>query len=213
MPSLSAKPQKRIGFFLIVIVLYLSTITMQGSCSDWPVYSKSAFRGRVVDAETHQPVEGAVAVVIYFKDALIGGPGGPRSYAFHARETLTDAKGDFLMPSYCSWLLFTKDGGVQFIFYKPGYAASYGPAHVHSFLLEEYFSTDEACKEGELHVKEGRPVSYRGPLGIVGLKKAKAYEERRTGVPSMTTDCSSKDLPLLFKAIVEDRKERGLEVR
>jgi hypothetical protein len=193
---------------LSIMIIYLFAMTMQGSCSDWPVYSKSAFRGRVVDAETHQPVEGAVAVVIYFKDALIGGPGGPRSYAFHARETLTDAKGDFLMPSYCSWLLFTKDGGVQFIFYKPGYAASYGPAHVHSFLLEEYFSTDEAGKEGELHVKEGRPVSYRGPLGIVGLKRVTSEKAMPpSGIPA---DYGSRELPLLYKAINQDRKNRGL---
>jgi len=78
---------------------------------------------------------------------------------------------------------------------------------------EEYFSSDVIGKEGEIHTKRGRPISYKGPMGIVELKQAKTYEDRRLGVPDTPTGYTSRELPLIFKAIDEDRKERGLEVR
>jgi hypothetical protein len=156
----------------------------------------------VIDAETKEPIEGAVAVVLYDKQMLIGGPGGPNSYVYHARECLTDNKGEFYIPSYFSVHVISKGDGVRFIFYKPGYMANYGPLHVAPPLMEDYFSADEAGKEGELHVKQGKPASYKGPMGIVELKRGEKD-------PSTPTDYRSDKLPLLFKAMNEDRRNRG----
>jgi hypothetical protein len=68
--------------------------------------------------------------------------------------------------------------------------------------MEDYFSADEAGKEGELHVKQGKPASYKGPMGIVELKRGEKD-------PSTPTDYRSDKLPLLFKAMNEDRRNRG----
>ena len=197
-----------------LIVVFVVIILLAQTCqAEWPLYSKPEYSGRIIDAETKQPIEGAVAVVLYYKENLIGGPGGPNSYVFKAREILTDAKGEFYFPSHSSLHIITKGDIVRFIFYKPGYMASPGPMNIDSFLWEQYFSADEVGKVAEIHVKRGRPASYKGPMGIVELKKAKTYDERRIGVPSTPTGYTSKALPLLFKAINDDRKERGLEVR
>jgi hypothetical protein len=201
------------SLFMIIATAVIFISGVQSSQAGWPLYSVPEFRGRVIDAETKEPIEGAVAVVLYDKQMLIGGPGGPNSYVYHARECLTDNKGEFYIPSYFSVHVISKGDGVRFIFYKPGYMANYGPMHVAPPLMEAYFSADEAGKEGELHVKQGRPASYKGPMGIVELKKAKTNDERRIGVPSTPTDYSSRGLPLLFKAIADDRKKRGLEAR
>jgi hypothetical protein len=175
------------------------------------LYSKPVFRGRVLDAETKKPIEGAVVVVLYDKRPLIGGPGGPNSYTFHAKETLTHDKGEFLIPAYKSVLIFTKDAGISFIIFKPGYMASYGPPYIDTNIIEKYFSSDVIGKEEEIVGGYGTPTRYNGPLGIVELEKAKTFEERSKGTPDRPTGYTSKDLPLLFKAVNEDRKERGLE--
>jgi hypothetical protein len=201
-------------FIKILAVIILITSFMPISNAFAEAYSKPEFRGRVIDAETKQPIEGAVVVVLYYKRTIIGiNPGGPSAYAFKAQEILTDSKGAFYFPSFSSSILFTEDAGIKFIFFKPGYMSSSYPANVESELIEKYFSSDVVGKETTINNDLGRAVSYKGPLGIMELKKAKTYDERRMAVPSAPSNYTSNDLPLFFKAISEDRKERGLEVR
>jgi hypothetical protein len=38
-----------------------------------------AFSGKVIDAETKEPIEGALIVVVWDKDVITGSPGGPSS--------------------------------------------------------------------------------------------------------------------------------------
>lgn len=191
---------KRFTLVFIIVLILLISFT-QTSQAAWLIYSKPEFRGRVIDAETKQPIEGAVVVVLYYKRAVVSiNLGGPSSYVTKAKETLTDNKGEFHFPAYSELLLFTEDTGIDFIFFKPGYMASHGPANVVSW--EEYFSADEVGKEGEIHAKRGRPESYKGPMGIVELKKGESY-------PSTPSDYRSAKLPLLFKAINEERRTRG----
>lgn len=203
-------------FFAIIVALVFIISLAQTSQAEWPLYNTPAFRGRIIDAETKEPIEGAVAVALYDKEMLIGGPGGPNSYVYHAKESLTDKKGEFYFPSYFSLHIISKGDGVRFIFYKTGYMADYGPTKIKPILMEKYFSAGKVGEELEI---EGRLfeldnyTKWKGPLGIVELKKAKTYNERRIGGPSTPTDYTSKELPLLFKAITDDRKERGMEVR
>jgi hypothetical protein len=69
--------------------------------------------------------------------------------------------------------------------------------------MEDYFSADEAGKEGELHVKQGKPASYKGPMGIVELKRAETREERRRTRPSKG-GLDEMNLPILFGIIEEE---------
>ncbi len=199
-------------YFSAIIATFVILLSLvQTSQAGWPIFSRPEFRGRIIDAETRQPIEGAVAVVYYSADMLIGGPGGPNSYVFHAKECLTDKKGEFCFPSYSSFHIISQGIGVRFIFYKPGYMANYGPAYVNPFIMEDYFSADEAGKVGEIHVKQGTPASYKGPLGIVELKKAKTREEKWKAPLVSTSSLESKDLPLLYKAIDEAEKNLKAE--
>jgi hypothetical protein len=180
----------------------------------WPIYSKPEFRGRVIDAETKEPIEGAVVVVLYYKRPLIGGPGGPNSYIFNAKEILTDNNGEFHFSSYSSLILFTEDAGTTFIFYKPGYLSSYGPTHIDVTLREKYFSTDVIGKVADIEegsFEQGSYVKWNGPLGIMELKEAKTREEKLQTLPSPPTDYTSDDLPLFIKIINEEGKKRGLK--
>ena len=194
--------KKIISLFIILIAVIHGFLFTSSIHAGGLIYSKPEFRGRIIDAETKEPIEGAVAVVLYNKQSLIGGPGGVSDYAFRAKEMLTDKKGEFYFPSYSSLLIFTKGTGVDFIFYKAGYMANYGPIHFDVFMMEKYFSSEVVGKEAEIVNDYGRPASYKGPMGIVELKRGERY-------PSTPSDYRSNELPLLFKEINEDRRIRG----
>lgn len=196
--------KKSIIIFLAVMIISVFFFVFS-SHADF-LYSKPEFRGRVIDSETKEPIEGAVVVVLYYKRPLIGSPAGVSSYVFHARETLTDSKGEFYFPSYSSVLLFTEDRGVRFIFYKPGYMAGYGTDNISFTLIESYFSAGKVGEEKEIEggtFEQGSYIKWKGPLGIVELKRAETREDRRRTRPSIGGIDEKEELPLFFK-IVED---------
>ena len=200
-------------YFSALIIACLLIISLaQTSQAEWPLYSKPEFRGRIIDSETKEPIEGAVAVALYDKEMLIGGPGGPNSYVYHAKECLTDIKGEFHFPSYFSLHLISKGDGVRFIFYKPGYMADYGPTKIKPILMEKYFSSGKVGEEMEIEggtFEQGSYVKWKGPMGIVELKKVSPEKAMAPGgIPS---DYGARELPLLYKAINLDRRSRGLE--
>lgn len=202
--------------FVFIIIFILLISLAQTSQAAWLIYSKLEFRGRVIDAETKQPIEGAVVVVLYYKRSTFDlNPGGTSSYVTKVKETLTDKNGEFYFPSYSEFMGFNEDVGARFVFFKPGYMAGYGPAYIHPYLMEKYFSAVEIGREAEIEAgsfDDSSYVKWKGPVGIMELKSAKTYEDRRLGSPGApSTDYRSNKLPLLFKAINEDRKNRGLE--
>ena len=57
------------------------------------VYYEGDYHGKVIDAETLQPIEGAVVMAVWSK--MYGTAGGPVHEYYDARETLTDENGEF----------------------------------------------------------------------------------------------------------------------
>ncbi len=202
---------KKILFLSMAAFLVVISFA-QTSQADWPITSYPEFRGRVIDADTKEPIEGAVAVVYYMRDMLIGGPGGPGYYILHAKERLTDKKGEFQFPSYTSFHILSDGGSSNFIFFKPGYMAISAMVYTINgtdvyVSLHDYLSIGKVGEEKEISGTTkyyGKVVTWKGPAGIVELKKG----ERD---PSIPTNYRSNKLPLLFKALNEDRRIRGYE--
>ena len=197
-------------FRVILAILVLVVLTLQCSHAGL-LYSKPAFKGRVIDAETKQPVEGVVVVVLYYKRSTFSmNVGGPNSFVTKARETLTDKKGEFHIPSYRELMLLNEDTGIEFTFFKPGYMSSGRPSNIDPTLVEKYFSAGEIGKEAEIETgsfDDSSYVKWKGPLGIMELKKTKPHESMSGSMPD---DFGERDLPLLYKAIEEDDIIRGL---
>lgn len=83
---------RSLGLSLILIILVCLSTTACGM--------KQMINGRVVDAKTGQPVEGA-AVAIKWVHYKIGVPGLPTPKdRLGTTETLTDAQGNFTIPRY-----------------------------------------------------------------------------------------------------------------
>lgn len=197
----------------IICIASVLVLFSWASVFAWPLYSKPEFRGRVLDAETKQPIEGAVVVVLYEKWEF-GGPGGGNTLPMDAKETLTDGKGEFYFPSYKTMIgPLSRESETEFIFFKPGYKSI---KYVEGKKIpdEKYFAIgkDMIGKEGEIkyvdtHFVDPYPITWKGLMGIVELKKTKPNESMSCSMPY---NFSEKDLPLFYKAIEEDDIMRGL---
>lgn len=196
---------KKCFVLLTVMVVLFSTVSDGWG---WLIYHKPEFRGRVIDAETKKPIEGAVVVVVYYKWRIVGHVGGGNVKSLDARETLTDSRGEFYFPSYNAFTPGSREDVVEFIIFKPGYIHSRGPNLAGHPMREKFFSSDVIGKVGE--IRNGLN-SWKGILGVVELKRAKTREERLRGKPLPPYDYSSKELPLLIKIINQESKNLGLE--
>ncbi|MBA3036076.1 MAG: carboxypeptidase-like regulatory domain-containing protein [Desulfobacterium sp.] len=174
-------------------------------------YSKPEFRGRVIDAETKEPIEGAVVVVLYSKCFLIGNPGGPNPHIIKAKETLTDKNGEFYISSYFALTPLSEDSGTQFIFYKPGYK-SIEKIKATDLPDDKYFGIEKDMigKEGEIKNIDmfDNLETWEGILGIVELEKANYSKTMSVG--HISDEFGPKELPLFYKAKEEDDIARGL---
>jgi hypothetical protein len=120
-------------------------------------FAAGPYRGRVVDAETKEPLAGAVVLVYWLRNA----PGighGPAESFLGAEEALTDDRGEFIVaenpPS--NWIPFTWRSLPNFIIFQPGYG--YFPRH---------FATTPPLPptgfEGLLKIMEKQPVVFELP--------------------------------------------------
>lgn len=202
---------------IIYALLFLIALFVPAPSHAWLIYYKPAFHGRVIDAETKEPIEGAVVVVEYFKKTA--GPFESMSSVTGVREALTDKNGEFHFPRYftivgpLSWT-----GLVDFIIYKPGYGNFFNdrvyPPKGMDTDFEEYFSRAFGLKK-EVQFREPykagiEPKKITVIFGLVELPELKTKEERLKAIPGGPTGYRAKDLPLLFKEMNEEYRRFGL---
>ena len=77
----------------------LSIVFALSACATPLTYSAKEIRGRVVDAETGQPVEGAVIVAQWILFEMGIGHGGHKG-RLHIYETVTDNNGHYTIPAW-----------------------------------------------------------------------------------------------------------------
>jgi hypothetical protein len=199
---------------IIILSILIIAIITATSEAGWLIYHKPAFKGRVIDAETKELIEGVVVVVIYKKQSLINGPGGGYSSVIKVKETLTNKKGEFNFPSYTTVIQPNLvEDYAEFIIFKPGYGNF--PAQRRSPPIGmplgdiETFFSKETGSRGNVEIlvikdnkSEWKLVNIT--FGIVELPKLNTMEERLNSRMIGITGYTSKDLPLLYKARDED---------
>ena len=155
------------------------------------------FFGKVVDAETGEPIEGAVVLIgIYTKSSSVGG--WVWSFA-DAMETLTDSKGKFFIPSkrinkFRGMSFWDKDCVIAI--FKPGYG-SY-PGHPETFSSWKY--------KRSRYIPEKENISYYLPKlsSIEGRKKNLSNIFHPAGTPN-------EKMPNMIRLESEERVIVGLE--
>ncbi|MEK7846623.1 MAG: hypothetical protein AAB257_06635, partial [Nitrospinota bacterium] len=114
----------RYKFLLALIIgcIFINGVT-KSYAGGWLIYSKPEFKGKVIDAETKEPIEGAVVVAVYSKQAIRIEPESV-GITIDVKESLTDKDGDFRIPSYITIIdPFAWSKPVTFIIFKPGYGS------------------------------------------------------------------------------------------
>jgi hypothetical protein len=197
--------------YVISCLILASTLILNASYAHaaWLIYHKPEFRGKVIDAATKEPIEGAVVVVIYSK--YTAGIAGRDVSVIKAKETLTDKNGEFYFPSYTTIIgPLSGDDHASFLIYKPGYGRPiYSPYGI-TPVYEEIFFSKGIGTTGDLDLGPNFDM-VRITFGIVELPKLTTREERLKAFPITPAHIGSKELPLLYKAINDERRSLGLK--
>jgi hypothetical protein len=82
---------------LLFVLLLLSGLCSLLACATPLTYSAKEIHGQIVDAETGQPIEGAIVVAQWVLSHIGSGGYGTR---LHIHETTTDKKGNYLVPAW-----------------------------------------------------------------------------------------------------------------
>lgn len=154
------------------------------------------YRGKVVDAETGQPLEGAVFVIVWSKKPRVT-MDGPE-YFHSAKEALTDAKGEFFVDGSpgIDWNPFTyivKNPSVGI--FMPGYGP-FPTGHMKEIPREEMVK------------------SMIGAGVVIKLPKLKTQQEMRRYTGPESLDISSgtpnDEIPNVIRLLNIHRKLAGL---
>jgi len=155
----------------------------------WLLYTGGPYQGQLVDAETHQPLEGAV-VLFYWDHDVYGSPGGPVSTFLKAKEILTDKEGRFYIP----WFIGLSPSPFSIVRWQPGLTIFY-PGY--------------RAEPGVVTPSDGKP--FRDPT-LIPMRKLTTRDERIRAVrglpPSRVPD---QAMPNLIRLVNVERIALGLK--
>ncbi len=188
----------------VVLVLCLTSLgiglLVGTSYAGWLIYSKPAFEGRVIDAGTGEPIEGAVVMATYYERYYT--PISSDIEPIKVKQTLTDKDGRFRFPEYTTIISpFRAVDRVAFTIFRSDYVA------VDGFYLENIFTGKPPEEEkAELPWRWKQDLIMRFAPGVVALPKLRTVEEMRLNASSVGTPHPPPKDSLLNKAVYEAQR-------
>jgi hypothetical protein len=173
------------------LVLSLLVLALTSGCL-YAVRYDGTYRGKVVDADTYEPIEGAVVLGTWHTVEL--SVGGGVSYYYDARETMTDRSGEFSIPGQGLRIMSSLEA-MSVLIFKAGY--SYEQAGTWDTLKTGLYSKDR--------------IKWEGDRPIFPLKKLTMEERKKQGSPDYPSQASEQKIKMMLKEINKDRTERGLK--
>jgi len=128
-------------------------------------YFEGDYHGKVIDAETLQPIQSAVVLGVWSK--MYGTAGGPVYDYYDARETMTDRNGEFTIKGMGPRTM-THLQKMKIIIFKAGY--------------EDFVRSDWE------EVKSDEQTLWEGEKAIIPLKKLQEGQSRRRFIPYIGDD-------------------------
>lgn len=171
-----------IGAVLLLPMIYL-IVWMNLPCSYLP-----PFEGKVIDADTKEPIAGAAVLAVYHDTVYT--VMGPNTYDVDGQETLTDESGEFKIPA--SLICFGEHAG-----------------HLRGSI--EIFKPEY----GTLWHRRGRAVGVSttwpppGEYVVYELPKLKTKEERRINLPVRPSGVPYKKMKNFKRLINVERVNLG----
>ncbi len=186
---------------LIVSVFLFSSTNVFGG--GFLYHSDGPYRGKVLDLETGEPIEGAVVAGVWKLNLLYVRLSDPLPRFCDATETLTGKNGEFILPKascFTLWPIAELDFA-EVVVFKPGYLA-YPPL---GLTFEE--------RKARMPGFTGYEFRDKKEYHIIKLGKTKTRLEKEItygDVGSLFThDKCFKKLPILLKMTNEERKNLG----
>lgn len=156
------------------------------------VYPSDAYQGRVLDAETKEPLAGAVVLAIWYREVsfIPFAAHSPAEDYHDALEVLTDAQGEFTVPAKTHLTTIGKIREPRFIAYYPAYAP---------------FPSLQAWPQGN-----DVDIAYRHKQFQIRLARLKAREERLDSLPTRPARVPLEKMTNLTRLINVERINLGL---
>lgn len=175
---------------IIMLTLFCIVFLLPACC--YPVRYDGPYKGRIVDADTGQPIEGVVVLGEWSKVAVT--PAGGVSSYYDAKETLTDKNGEFEIRGLGLKIL-SNVAPMNVLIFKAGYEyIGFGPWE--SFELDPIFK---------------KKISWEGEKAIIPLRKLTLEERRQKGNPDYPSKAPEEKIKLMLREINKNRTEQGLK--
>ena len=159
------------------LLLMIVLLQLFGGCVSLAYY-EGDYHGKVIDAETLQPIEGAVVLGVWTLE--YGTAGGPVNEYYDARETVTDKNGEFMIKGMRPRAM-THLQKMDIVILKVGYG------HLDRSTWEE-LKTDER-------------IRWEGEKIIIPLKKLQEGQSRRRFIPYVGGDVPMKKQKLFREEV------------
>ena len=157
---------------------------------DMPSYLP--YHGKVLDAETRKPIEGAVALIVSYEYHIFS----PNSTFSGANEGVSDKNGEFVVPPL-SW--FKPNDSETITVIKAGYTS-------------RIFSRSDVYRRPNSPYYKGK-LEWEGKNPIVLLRKLTKEEMRKFSVPDFPAEASFEEMKNYLAEIDRIRIAKGLEPR
>jgi hypothetical protein len=183
---------KAIFFVLLVFI---------SGCCMYPVRYDGPYRGKVVDAETGDPIEGVVVLGVWYY-LIFGSMGGPFQEFYDARETVTDKNGEYYLEGM-GLRIFSNLKTMDAMFYKSGY-----------YYTEkgdwDKIKGKEIWDWDDLRKMRRKALTWEGDKPIIHLRKLTTEERKKALLPSRPGIPDDK-MKLMTNEINKERIWRGFE--
>jgi len=158
---------------------------------DRQIFRSGPFSGKVIDAVTERPLEGAVVLVVWERDFATVGAGHSAQKFLDAEEVLTDQNGEFNVPARTHWAVYGMVPSPSITIYYPGYGA---------------------FPDFQVSPTIGARALPAGEYTTVELRRARTFDERRLfggGIPTPGVVPKAK-MPNLLRLLNDERRAMGL---
>jgi hypothetical protein len=196
----------------IATIFYIVTVMLLSNC--YAARSDGPYRGRVIDADTREPIKGVVVLGTWDREIIT--PGGAVHKYYDAMETVTDRNGNFEIKGL-GLLVVSNVIPMDVLIFKAGYEYESGSWRG---LKSRGWIGNEENYDPVLKVKVRRAVfdqkmkvKWEGDRAIIPLRKL-TMEERKKSVtfpPSPSFQAPNEKVRMMMDEIQKERKERGLD--
>jgi len=196
--SALSKKRSKMKIFFLAVSVFLFVAATNAFSADFLYHSDGPYKGKVIDLETGEPIEGAVVAGVWVLEFNF-------TPFCDAKETVTDKNGEFILPKASCFTLWplAEMTRLDIIVFKPGFLA-YPP-------LGATFEERKARMPG----LTGDEFKNKNQYNIIKLGKPKTKEERQLTYDHasgpFTLNEALKKLPILLRLVNEEGKNLGLK--